>query len=33
MLIHDKPLLGGQPSLNGNLSVPLWWPFDGGLTV
>ena len=23
MLIYDKPLLGGQPSLNGNLPVPL----------
>ena len=33
MLIDDKPLLSGQPSLSGLLPVPLGWPLDAGLTI
>ena len=33
MLIHDEPLLSGQPPLSGLLPVPIGWPLDGGLTI
>ena len=31
MLIYDKPLMSGQPSLSGHLPASLVWPPKGGL--
>ena len=31
MLIHDKPLLSGQPPLSGHLPVPQGWQLNGSL--
>ena len=31
-LVYDKPLLSGQPSLNGHLLVSQQWPLIGGST-
>ena len=31
-LVYDKPLLSGQPPLNGHLLVSQRWPLIGGST-